>query len=174
MSQLWVFGYGSLMWNPGFDHEERVVARMAGVHRAPCIYSWVHRGTVDRPGIVLGLARGGSCTGIAFRIPDNTQSRVIDYLRSRELVTNVYVETRRKARLLDGREVETLTYVADPTHDQYADKLDKTALLKQIRGAVGKSGKNEDYIIDTADQMLREGIRDHQIEQLAEELRRET
>ncbi|MFD0914986.1 gamma-glutamylcyclotransferase [Pseudahrensia aquimaris] len=171
MSQLWVFGYGSLMWNPGFDHEERVVARMAGVHRAPCIYSWVHRGTVERPGIVLGLARGGSCMGVAFRIPLACQSEVVEYLRARELVTNVYLEKRRRARLMDGREVEALTYIADPHHDQYAHKLDHDALLRQIKGAQGKSGRNEDYIIDTADQMLREGIRDARIEKLAKELR---
>lgn len=171
MSQLWVFGYGSLMWNPGFEYEERVIAKMAGVHRAPCIYSWVHRGTKERPGIVLGLARGGSCMGIAFKIPQATQDEVVDYLRTRELVTNVYVETTRKAHLQDGRVIDALTYVADASHDQYADRLDHDALLKQIRGAVGKSGKNEDYIIDTANQMLHEGIRDHTIEKLAAKLR---
>lgn len=171
MSSLWVFGYGSLMWNPGFDYEERVTARMSGVHRAPCIYSWVHRGTKERPGIVLGLARGGSCMGVAFRVAKSNEERVVDYLRERELVTNVYLETSRRLKTSDGRVENALTYVADPHHDQYANRLSHEALVKQIRGAVGKSGANEDYIIDTADQMMREGIRDSLIEKLAAELR---
>ena len=92
---IWVFGYGSLMWNPGFDYLEVKRARIQGVHRAPCIYSWVHRGTRERPGIVLGLARGGACVGKAFRIDVKKSEEILNYLRARELVTNVYLERTR-------------------------------------------------------------------------------
>nr|MCU0831318.1 gamma-glutamylcyclotransferase [Rhizobiaceae bacterium] len=92
MGDLWVFGYGSLMWRPGFVHEEALPARLTGYHRALCVRSLVHRGTPERPGLVLGLDKGGSCKGIAFRVTADRRDAVVDYLRARELVTNVYRE----------------------------------------------------------------------------------
>ena len=91
-SDLWVFGYGSLMWRPGFAFEERGLATIRGLHRALCIWSHVHRGTPDRPGLVLGLDRGGSCKGVAFRVAGARRQETIAYLREREQVTSVYVE----------------------------------------------------------------------------------
>jgi cation transport protein ChaC len=96
---LWVFGYGSLMWNPGFDFVERVSARLIGLHRALCVYSFVHRGTPERPGLVLGLDRGGMCRGIAFRVPAALREKTVAYLRAREQVTTVYLETMRRIEL---------------------------------------------------------------------------
>lgn len=171
MSDLYVFGYGSLMWNPGFDHVESMPGKVIGVHRAPCIYSWVHRGTRQRPGIVLGLARGGSCRGVVFRIDPAKREDVLDYLRARELVTNVYLETERKVHLADGKGVTATTFVADPRHEQYAGHLSLDALIHQIRGAVGRSGDNESYILDTCDHMAAIGIRDRLMEAVARELR---
>jgi glutathione-specific gamma-glutamylcyclotransferase len=175
MSDFWVFGYGSLMWRPGFDHLERAPARLLGAHRALCVYSWVHRGTRERPGLVLGLDRGGSCRGIAYRIAAEQRQAVIDYLRERELVTNVYLEAWREIRL-DGPQRRTrraLTFIVDRTHEQYAGKLSHEALLSLVRHAVGRSGVNADYVIATAAHIRELGFRDPVLERLAEELTRQ-
>src|ERR1700751_5621686 len=89
---LWVFGYGSLMWRPGFPFLEQVPARLIGEHRALCVYSFVHRGTPEKPGLVLGLDRGGACRGVAFRVPGAARSDTLTYPRRREQVTSVYRE----------------------------------------------------------------------------------
>lgn len=167
---FWVFGYGSLMWNPGFDHAEAVPAQLFGLHRSPCIYSWVHRGTKERPGIVLGLDRGGTCKGMAFRISNQMRAETLHYLRARELVTHVYVETKRIIRLQSGTSVQAVTYVVDRNHEQYAGKLSKDDLVNQIRGAKGKSGSNDRYFIDTVRQMRKMGIRDSLIERVVDNL----
>src|ERR1700710_3303101 len=86
---LWVFGYGSLMWRPDFEFIEKVPARLVGEHRALCVYSFVHRGTPEKPGLVLGLDRGGACRGIAFRVAQNNRAATVGYLREREQVTSV-------------------------------------------------------------------------------------
>ena len=168
---IWVFGYGSLMWNPGFDFLEVQRARAYGVHRAPCIYSWVHRGTRERPGIVLGLDQGGACIGKAFKISGDNRDETLDYLRARELVTNVYLERIRPIVLESGQSVRAVTYIADTKHEQYAGRLGHEALIAQIKGAVGKSGDNESYITDTADHLREMGIRDGLMERITAELK---
>src|ERR1700694_903426 len=112
---LWVFGYGSLMWRPGFAFLERLPARMVGLHRSLCVYSFVHRGTPERPGLVLGLDRGGACRGIAFRVAAKKRAATLAYLRAREQVTHVYLETSRGVTLIGKpeRRVEAATYVVD-------------------------------------------------------------
>ncbi len=169
-SDLWIFGYGSLMWNPGFEYLEAHRARLNGVHRAPCIHSWVHRGTRERPGIVLGLAPGGSCIGMAFRVHMDHTEETIEYLRARELVTNVYVETHRSCRLDTGETVTALTYVADTRHDQYAGKLAVSELAQTITGAVGGSGPNEEYILGCVAKMRAMHIRDGLMEAVEKRL----
>jgi cation transport protein ChaC len=117
---LWIFAYGSLMWRPDFDHEERVRARLFGFHRALCIYSHHHRGTAARPGLVLGLDRGGSCVGLCFRIAAPARAATLEAVRRRELVTGVYAEIAAPVRLADGRRLAAVTYVARRDHGQYA------------------------------------------------------
>src|ERR1700730_7332883 len=115
---LWVFGYGSLMWRPGFEFIEQVPARLIGEHRALCVYSFVHRGTPEQPGLVLGLDRGGMCRGIAFRVAAAARAKTVAYLRAREQVTAVYRETIRRIQLDDDarRQVRALCYMVDRGH----------------------------------------------------------
>ena len=119
---LWVFGYGSLMWRPGFEFIERVPARLIGEHRALCVYSFVHRGTPEKPGLVLGLDRGGACRGVAFRVAEKNSAATIAYLREREQVTSVYREVKRSVWLENEarQRVSALVYVVDRGHVQYA------------------------------------------------------
>jgi cation transport protein ChaC len=172
MSDFWVFGYGSLMWRPGFDYAAVAPARLGGVHRALCIYSWVHRGTRAHPGLVLGLDRGGSCRGLAYRVDGARREGVMAYLRERELVTDVYKEVWRPVTLLDGSRdiVEAVTYVADRDHEQYAGRLPRERLLTIVASAEGQSGRNDEYILNTARHLHAAGIRDEILDWLAAEL----
>jgi cation transport protein ChaC len=122
---LWVFGYGSLIWRPGFDYIERVPAHTIGLHRSLCIYSFDHRGTPERPGLVLGLDFGGACRGIAYRVAAKHRAATLAYLRAREQTTAVYRELVRGVRI-EGkleRRVDALCYVVDRGHVQYAAGL---------------------------------------------------
>lgn len=167
MDEFWVFGYGSLMWRPGFEYVDASHARLFGYHRALCVRSHVHRGTPERPGLVLGLDRGGSCLGIAFQIVPEKVGEVVAYLRGRELVTHVYKERRAQIRLAAGRRVMALAFVVDRAHDQYAGALSPDEAAAQVRGAVGLSGPNEDYVINTVNHLRQMKIRDHWLEQVA-------
>jgi glutathione-specific gamma-glutamylcyclotransferase len=123
--ELWVFGYGSLIWRPGFDFLERVEARLVGAHRALCVYSFVHRGTPERPGLVLGLDQGGACRGMAYRVTAGKRAETIAYLRAREQVTSVYRESMRPIWLKREPQlrVPALCYMVDRGHAQYAGRL---------------------------------------------------
>ena len=167
MGDFWVFGYGSLIWRPGFAHVETQRARLHGYRRSLCVYSFVHRGTRERPGLVLGLDRGGSCVGLAFRVPGDLRDEVIAYLRERELVTSVYLERTLKVRLDSGAMVEAVAYIVDRDHEQYAGGLDAAHAASVVRGAVGQSGNNEDYVLSTLKHLEALGIRDHWLEEVA-------
>lgn len=170
MGDFWVFGYGSLMWRPGFAHVEMHRARLFGYRRALCVRSFVHRGTPERPGLVLGLDRGGSCLGLAFRVPGELEGEVVAYLRERELVTHVYRERTLPVRLDSGESVPALTYVVDRAHPQYAGHLDAEEAAAAVAGAVGVSGPNEDYVLNTLTHVKALGIRDHWLESVAARL----
>ena len=170
MGDFWVFGYGSLMWNPGFAHVEASRARLSGYRRALCIQSWVHRGTREKPGLVMGLDRGGSCVGMAFRVHETLHDEVMAYLRERELVTNVYLERQGRLHLADGRQVTAVIYVADQTHEQYAGRVDGEHAAEIVRNAVGQSGPNPQYVLSTLEHLRALGIRDHWLEAVAARL----
>jgi cation transport protein ChaC len=167
---LWVFGYGSLMWRPGFDFAERQIATVRGYHRALCVYSHVHRGTPEKPGLVLGLDRGGSCKGIAFCVPAAAADATIAYLRGREQVTSVYRELNLQARLADGRRVMALSYAADRCHGQYAGRLERLELERLVLQGHGASGANPDYVRNTQAHLARLGIRDSTLDWLVQRL----
>ena len=166
---LWVFGYGSLMWRPGFEFAERVPARLVGEHRALCVYSFVHRGTPEKPGLVLGLDRGGACRGIAFRVAGKNRADVVSYLREREQVTSVYREVVRSVWLEnDARQrVSALAYVVDRGHVQYAGRLSLAEQHRHVLQGHGQSGANRDYVTATVKAIEAEGFRDAQLHQLA-------
>jgi len=170
---LWVFGYGSLIWRPGFDFVERQPARLIGAHRALCVFSHVHRGTPERPGLVLGLDFGGACRGVAYRVAAKQRARVIAYLREREQATSVYRETLRSVTLLTApeRRVTALVYMIDRGHVQYAGRLDLAQQLHLVRQGHGQSGQNRDYVLATVQALESLGLYDRDLHLLAEKLR---
>jgi glutathione-specific gamma-glutamylcyclotransferase len=170
---LWVFGYGSLIWNPGFEFVEQVPARLIGEHRALCVYSWVHRGTPERPGLVLGLDRGGACQGLAFRVARERRAATVAYLRAREQVTSVYREVMRSVWLKNHARdrVSALVYVSDRGHDQYAGRLPLDRQLHLVRQGHGVSGANTDYVLATVKALEAQGIHDGPLHHLAMRLR---
>jgi glutathione-specific gamma-glutamylcyclotransferase len=172
---LWIFGYGSLIWRPGFDYLEARPAKLIGEHRALCIYSFVHRGTPERPGLVLGLDRGGACLGMAYRIAEQKRDSTVAYLRAREQVTSVYREVLRSVWLdSDPRQrVSALAYVADRGHVQYAGRLTLAARLHLVRNGHGHSGPNDEYVIATVAALEQCGIHDGELRKLAAALRAE-
>ena len=169
---LWVFGYGSLMWRPGFAFVEQQPARLIGEHRALCVYSFDHRGTPERPGLVLGLDRGGACRGIAFRVAAAKRAETIAYLREREQTTHVYREVMRSVWLRDDARtrVSALAYVVDRSHVQYAGRLSLADQARYVHQGHGRSGANRDYVLSTVEAIEAEGFRDAQLHRLAQML----
>ncbi len=164
----WVFGYGSLMWNAGFATPETPAARLHGWHRAFCIYSEHYRGTPAKPGLILGLLPGGSCRGLAHRLPRDTYDAVRKYLRVREIDNDgVYEEEVRPIHLADGRTVPALVYLADRKHRQFAGKLPMTKAVKLVRQGHGATGSNLDYLLNTVRHLRELGLRDSSLEELA-------
>jgi glutathione-specific gamma-glutamylcyclotransferase len=166
---LWVFAYGSLMWRPDFPYLERLQARLVGAHRALCVYSFVHRGTAERPGLVLGLDRGGTCRGIAYRVSAAERARTVAYLRTREQVTSVYREAIRPIWLRRRSEerVAALCYLVDRGHPQYAGRLALAQQLHHVCQGRGVSGTNRDYVVATVAALEQLGYRETQLHQLA-------
>ena len=165
---LWVFGYGSLMWRPGFASLEVQLARLHGFHRSLCVYSWVHRGSEQRPGLVFGLDRGGACVGRAFRVAAENRDAVVAYLYEREMVTAVYVPRLSNLTLADGRRVRGLVFVVDRGHRQYAGRLLPDDAARVVRGAAGQSGPNPEYVQSTLEHLRELRIRDHYLETVAD------
>lgn len=170
--ELWVFGYGSLMWRTGFDYLERRQARLIGGHRALCVYSHIHRGTPEQPGLVLGLDRGGSCRGVAFRVAADKASATLAYLQERELVTKVYKEAVRPVDLLEGdtERVKALCFLVDRSHPQYTGVLPLEDQLRFVKQGHGRSGANPEYVHETVKHMHQLGIRDAALEWLTKRL----
>ena len=168
---LWVFGYGSLIWDPGFPVAERRIATLHGWHRSFCMRSIHHRGTVENPGLVLALdaARGASCTGVAFRVEPGHEAATLAALRERELISSAYLE-RVLPVTTEGGTLDALAYVIDPDHVQYC-QLDREDQAQIIAGAVGGRGPNRDYLWSTTAHLAELGISDPDLDWLASRVR---
>ena len=162
----WVFGYGSLMWRPGFAFVERKAALIHGRRRAFCIYSVHHRGTPARPGLVLGLAPGGSARGAVYRVAAEDWQRTYAYLREREQPTETYFESWATVRRAGGEPATALVFLSDLNHPQWAGDLDLEAQARLIAGASGLSGRNVDYLRDLVEHLREEGVADRTMERL--------
>jgi len=170
---MWVFGYGSLVWNPGFETVERVIARLPGYRRSFCMRSIHHRGTPEDPGLVLALDRapGAACSGLALRADPARADDVLAYLRERELVSAAYHEAWLELHLDDGRTVEAVTYVMDPDHEQYCGDLALEEQAQIIARAHGGRGPNAEYLINTEAHLRELGLGDTDLDWLAGRVR---
>lgn len=168
---FWVFGYGSLLWNPGFEPAEKVRATLHGYHRSFCMLSIHHRGTGDDPGLVLALDEADAqCTGLALKVKDDQADEVLAYLRERELISSAYVEKNVELQMDDGRRVDALAYVISRDHVQYCQfELEKQAQM--IATAVGGRGPNTEYLYNTADLLTELEIPDPDMDWLVTRVR---
>ena len=169
-STHWVFGYGSLIWRPGFTHLGSTRAMLRGAHRSLCIYSHRHRGTPEQPGLVFGLSRGGSCRGVAFEVEGARWDEVHAYLQAREMDRGVYREAMRPVELDDGRLVQALAFLVDDRHVQFAGRLEIAEQVRLVRLGIGESGPNPEYVLETARHLEQLGIRDRYLTELVQAL----
>lgn len=170
---MWVFGYGSLIWDPGFPVAERRLARLEGWHRSFCMRSIHHRGSVQAPGLVLALDRalGAGCAGVAFRVAPGAEAATLDGLRERELISSAYLETRLPVGLGAGETVTALVFVIDRDHDQYCGGLALEDQARIIATARGGRGANRDYLFATAEHLRNLGIADPDLDWLEARVR---
>ncbi|MDK3017420.1 gamma-glutamylcyclotransferase [Pseudodonghicola flavimaris] len=166
---MWVFGYGSLLWNPGFDVAAQEIARLPDYHRSFCMRSIHHRGTEDDPGLVLALdqASGASCAGLALKVAAGQEAQTLAYLRERELVSSAYLEKVLEVDLTDGSRVRAVTYVIDPDHRQYCGGLPLEEQAQIIARAVGGRGPNAEYLFNTARHLAEIGLSDPDLDWLS-------
>ncbi len=170
---MWVFGYGSLLWNPGFSVAEQSIATLPGYARSFCMRSIHHRGTEEDPGLVLALdaIEGTECEGLALRVEPGTEDETLAYLRERELISSAYLEKTCKVRLRDGRTVDAVTYVIDADHVQYCGGLPLEEQAQIIANAVGGRGPNTEYLFNTAQHLNELGLVDADLEWLVMRVR---
>ncbi|MEX0627464.1 MAG: gamma-glutamylcyclotransferase [Cucumibacter sp.] len=169
----WVFGYGSLIWRPGFAFQRREPALLRGAHRQLCLYSHHYRGTPERPGLVMGLERGGACRGIAFEVAPAKWEEVYAYLVEREARGDAYRESWRNVDLSTGERVKALAFMVNRAAPNYAGKLPREELLRLVRQGTGSMGRNADYVINTARHLGELGFGDELLDWLSEALQRE-
>ncbi|MGI4812929.1 MAG: gamma-glutamylcyclotransferase [Janthinobacterium lividum] len=163
---FWVFGYGSLIWNPGLPLAESCRASVRGYHRGLYLWSRVNRGTVERPGLVLGLDRGGSCHGMALRVAADDRRASLDALWRREMAMGSYRPAWLPCYLADGRRVSALAFVMRRDAAAYAGRL-APEVVQAASSACGRYGSTLDYIVRTVEALRAAGIRDRGLELLA-------
>lgn len=165
---LWVFGYGSLVWNPGFPFTEQVLASLSGFQRSFCMWSIHHRGSVEDPGLVLALdaQQDSLCEGVAFCVSPAERAEALAGLRERELVSSAYLETWLPVKLADGRVQTAVTYVVDPEHVQYTGALSLDKQAEVIAKAIGGRGPNHEYLANTTQHLKELGLHDPELDWL--------
>jgi cation transport protein ChaC len=170
---LWIFGYGSLIWNPEFDFVRRQLAVLPGYHRSFCMRSIHHRGSETEPGLVLALdpRPDSACWGVAFGVAEDRADTVLALLRERELISSAYLEQRLPVRLQDGPEVEAVVYVVDTAHVQYCGGLDLEEQARIIARAIGGRGPNREYLYNTAEHLRDLGLEDAELDWLVGRVR---
>jgi len=166
---MWVFGYGSLLWNPGFEVAEEVPATLSGYARSFCMRSIHHRGTEEAPGLVLALDEHEQmvCNGVALRAAPGTEEATLAYLRERELISSAYLERMLDISLEGGPTVQAVTYVIDPDHVQYCGGLPLEEQAQIIARAVGGRGPNSEYLFNTAQHLTELGVADPDLDWLS-------
>lgn len=171
-SALWVFGYGSLIWEPGFAVAEHQIARVEGYHRSFCMRSIHHRGTVDDPGLVLALdqAEGAHCDGVAYRVQTGAEDQTLEYLRARELISSAYLEVQVDVHMKQGQSTQATCFVIDPEHEQYCGGLPLAEQARIIARSIGGRGPNWDYLYNTAQHLKDLGLEDPELEWLSREV----
>ncbi len=165
----WVFGYGSLIWNPEIDFDHAVLARVHGYHRAFCIRSTRYRGTPSRPGVVLGLDRGGSCVGVAMRLNHPKRRESIARLYDREMLNSVYTPSLVAVTLRNGAQIRALSFVADRSSPAY-ERLSEMQIVARLRDSSGRRGANRDYAINTLHALQERGVHDARLARLVHRL----
>lgn len=165
---FWVFAYGSLMWNPGFPYLEAQAGRIDGYQRSLSVLSTIYRGTPERPGLVMGLDRGGNCNGLAFRVAPEHVSDTIAYLDEREQVTKVYCPHLFDTHLGDGRWVQAYTFVVRREHEQYAGEMSLEQQARLVAQGVGNNGRAIDYLANTLAHIEELGFSDQQLVKVLE------
>ncbi|WP_210396649.1 gamma-glutamylcyclotransferase [Motiliproteus sediminis] len=169
---LWVFAYGSLLWRPEFEYQQRLPARLFGYHRSLCVWSHVHRGTPQQPGMVLGLDRGGSCCGCLYQVDADHKHAVAEYLYAREMPTRIYRARIHPVYPAGQPAVAALTFVVDRRDRQYVGALSPDEAAHHVAAARGMSGSSRDYLLHTLEHLQHLGLRDRHLEAIAAALPR--
>jgi len=162
---IWVFGYGSLIWNPAFHFAEQRLGRIFGHHRRFCLWTMLGRGCPERPGLVLGLERGGSCRGVAYRVAPDDVEHELEIVWRREMISGAYRPRLVPVHTAAGT-VRAVTFVINHDHERYARLLPEDRVAEAIAGARGYLGPCADYLVNTVDHLAVLGIRDRPLERL--------
>jgi cation transport protein ChaC len=166
-SPLWVFAYGSLIWNPDFAFDRRIPARIHGYHRRLCLWSRINRGTPECPGLVAGLDRGGSCAGVVYRLPARAARTEFGRLWEREMFMGSYAPRWLDCQLIDGTRQPALAFIVRHDAPNYAGRLAEAQILAVFhRGSCGRFGTSLDYLIKTVRSLHEHGLRDRHLERL--------
>jgi len=167
---FWVFGYGSLIWNPAFHFAERERCRVHGYRRSFCMWTLLGRGSEELPGLMLGLEHGGSCTGVVYRIDPEILEVELDIILRRELMSYTYIPTWVKAEC-EGRTVKAITFVMDREHERYVCNEPEEKMVRHLATASGPLGRNCDYLFDLTENLTKLDFTDHKLTRLEKKVR---